>query len=78
MQIDEMIKKFMEYAKEDDSRLLEVGKLLRAFYDNLDGEDGVKSQAQTWSELRATLKEDFDALVAARSKPGTLPASSPI
>ena len=45
MQTDEMIKNIMENGKEDDSRFLEVGKLLRAFYDELDGEDGMKSQA---------------------------------
>lgn len=45
MQTDEMIKKIMEYDKEGDSRFLEVGKLLRGFYDSLDGEDGMKSHA---------------------------------
>ena len=43
MQID-IAEKIAELAKEGDARFLEIGKLLREFYDSLDGEEVLKGE----------------------------------
>ena len=45
MQIDAISKKIGALAKEGDARFLEIGKLLREFYDALAEEDGPKNEA---------------------------------
>lgn len=45
MQTDTLIKTIAALSQETDSRFLEIGKLLRAFYEDLAGEEGAKSQA---------------------------------
>lgn len=51
MQMDGIGGKVAKLAKEGDARFLEIGKLLRDFYDNLTDEDGSKEEA-----LRQILK----------------------
>lgn len=51
MQTDGVAKKLAKLAKEGDARFLEIGKLLRNFYDGLTEEDGPKGEA-----LRSLLK----------------------
>ena len=45
MQADSIGEKVVKLAKEGDVRFLEIGKLLRDFYDNLTDEDGTKGEA---------------------------------
>ena len=45
MQMDNIAKKVAKLAKEGDARFLEIGKLLRDFYDALAEEDGNKGEA---------------------------------
>ena len=42
MQFSNVAKSIAQLAKEGDARFLEIGKLLRELYDELDGEDGLK------------------------------------
>lgn len=51
MQMDNVAKKVAKLAKEGDARFLEIGKVLRDFYDSISDEDGSKGEA-----LRTLLK----------------------